>query len=426
MNLKNKKVLVLGAGISGCSAAWLLKRLGADVTLVEKEGHCGGIGKTHMLDGSRYEFGPHILHAKEKHTIAFYEKYGVRHIEYYAKMSADDTLEKLIDFPYSVDTIFQLPREIGRLVVQELFESEKKEIDHSNLETYLQSVLGKTLYERYNLGYSKKFWGKDPKDIPANGAANWISLRTNDKRLFLEWQAYPKGDFNEFMEWVRKDIPIIKANVKGIKKNGSNIIGIQTDDGILESDLYVSTIPLKSCFPEMEVDLDYIGNILVAIKLKEGPILPNGIGGVYFPNKYGFKRLCEYPAMTDAAYPNLENGTLIGFEYNVFPWDKNPVDEKHYIDEAILACKELCGQDPISTRFHYHRDVYPLRNEAQMGKYSKIQKLVDEYKNFYLTGRFGNFRYVNMNDCIEMSFDLVSELTGKSIDQICKEVDLQL
>ena len=31
-------------------------------------------------------------------------------------MSADDTLETLIDFPYSVDTIFQLPREIGRAV----------------------------------------------------------------------------------------------------------------------------------------------------------------------------------------------------------------------------------------------------------------------------------------------------------------------
>ena len=43
-----------------------------------------------------------------------------------------------------------------------------------------------------------------------------------------------------------------------------------------------------------------------------------------------------------------------------------------------------------------------------------------------MTGRFGNFQYVNMNNCIEMSFDLVSELTGKNIDQICKEVDLQL
>ena len=37
MDLINKKVLVLGGGISGCSTAWILKRLGADVTIVEKE-----------------------------------------------------------------------------------------------------------------------------------------------------------------------------------------------------------------------------------------------------------------------------------------------------------------------------------------------------------------------------------------------------
>ena len=61
-----------------------------------------------------------------------------------------------------------------------------------------------------------------------------------------------------------------------------------------------------------------------------------------------------------------------------------------------------------------------------MGKYSKIQEQVAKYENFFMTGRFGNFQYVNMNNCIEMSFDLVSELTGKNIDQICKEVDLQL
>ena len=424
MKLKNKKVLVLGAGISGCSTAWILKRLGADVTLVEKEDNCGGIGKTHKLDGNSYEFGPHILHAKEKHTISFYKKYGVRSLEYFAKMSSDDTLEQLVDFPYSVDTIFQLPREIGKLVVQELFESEKKEIDRTNLETYLESVVGKTLYEKFNLGYSKKFWGKNPKDIPANGAASWINLRTTDKRLFMEWQGYPKGDYNEFMEWVRKDIPIIKANVESIQKNGSNITGIKTNQGILKSELYISTIPLKSCFPEMGDDLTYVGNILVAMKLKNGPIFPDGVGGVYFPNKYGFKRLCEYPAMTEASYPKLENGTLIGFEYNVFPWKKDSIDKEIYLEETIKACKELCNQKPIATRFHYHRDIYPLRNSEQMKKYSKIEENVSQYDNFFLTGRFGNFRYVNMNDCIEMSFDLISELSGKEIQDIATEVGL--
>ncbi len=424
MNIKNKKVLILGAGISGCSIAWILKRLGADVTLVEKEEECGGIGKTYTLDGCKYEFGPHVFHAKKEHTIAFYEKYGVRPIEYYAKMSADDTLKNLIDFPYSVDTIFQLPREIGRSVVQELFESEKKDIDYTSLESYLKSVVGETLYKNFNYGYSKKFWGKDPKDIPANGAATWISLRTDDKRLFLEWQGYPKGDYNDFMEWVKKDIPMIQANINGIKTDSNKVLGVESDTGFLTSDIYISTIPLKSCFPDMIDDLEWVGNVLVAMKLKNGPVLPEGVGGVYFPNKFGFKRMCEYPAMTDSEYPNLKNGTLIGFEYNVFPWKKNEITEQEYIDETTSACKELCGQEPVATKFHYHKDIYPLRNKEQLSKYKQIERRVDNYQNFFLNGRFGKFVYVNMNDCIEMSFDLASEITGKDLDQISNEVDL--
>tara|TARA_B100001250_G_C19815288_1_gene797976 strand:- start:208 stop:1482 length:1275 start_codon:yes stop_codon:yes gene_type:complete len=424
MNLENKKVLVLGGGISGCSTAWILKRLGADVSIVEMEEECGGIGKTHYLDGKRYEIGPHILHAKQDHTINFYKKYGARTIEYYAKMCSDDTLQNLIDFPYSVDSIFQLPRELGREVVKELFESRSNDIDQSNLETYLKSVVGETLYNKFNAGYSKKFWGKDPKEVPANGAASWINLRTDDKRLFSEWQAYPEGDFNSFMSWVKKGIPLIKAEVKGLTKSKSKIDAIETSIGDLTADLYISSLPLKSCFSEMSEDLSYVGNVLVAVSLEKGPVFPEGVGGIYFPSdKYKFKRVCEYPSMTDDSYPKLPDGTLLGFEYNVFPW-KEDLPQDFYVNEVLTACFELTKQKPKSHQYHYYRDVYPIRDDEQMNKFSEIQEEVSSYKNFFLTGRFGNFRYVNMNDCIEMSFEVIEEITGSSLNTILNQVDL--
>ena len=424
MNINGKKVLVLGGGISGCSIAWILKKLGANVTIVEKDDDCGGIGRTFNLDGCDYEIGPHILHASQRHTINFYKKYGVRSLEYLSKMSADDTMNSLIDFPYSVDTVFQLPPKLGRRVVQDLYEIGRKKIDHTNLETYLRSVVGDALYENFNLGYSKKFWGRDPKNIPSNGAAKWINFRTSDKRLFMEWQGYPEGGFNSFMDWVRKDIPIINTNVESVIKDDSNISGIRTNQGVLESDLYISTIPLKECFPEMPNDLTYIGNVLVALRLKNGPVFPEGIGGVYFPNKYNFKRVCEYPAMTDENYPNLNNGTLVGFEYNVFPWKGGYINDTYYLSEALSACNDLFNQEAVLSRIHYYRDVYPLRNKEQMKKFNHIKKEVESYNNFFLSGRFGNFKYVNMNDCIEMSFDLVSEIVGKTVDEIVFEVGL--
>jgi UDP-galactopyranose mutase len=78
----------------------------------------------------------------------------------------------------------------------------------------------------------------------------------------------------------------------------------------------------------------------------------------------------------------------------------------------------------VATKFHYHRDIYPLRNKEQLSKYKQIESRVDNYQNFFLNGRFGKFVYVNMNDCIEMSFDLASEITGKDLNQIFNEVDL--
>ncbi|MDG2229726.1 MAG: UDP-galactopyranose mutase [Gammaproteobacteria bacterium] len=424
IDFKNKEVLVLGGGISGLSTAWLLNHLGAKPTIIEKEEDYGGIGRTHYLDGQKYEFGPHILHAEHDHTIRFYEKYGAREIEYYTRMAFGDSFEKLIDFPYSVDSIFQLPLELGREVIKELFEERNGEIDQTNLETYLRSIVGNTLYENFNDGYSRKFWGKEPKDIPANGAASWISLRTDDKRLFQSWQAYPNGDFNKFMEWVRGETPIIKQEVLGVKRAKSKIDAVITNGPELSADIYISTIPLKSIFPEIRRDLSYAGNVLVAMKLEEGPVFPHGVGGIYNPGeKFAFKRVCEYPSMTEENYPELKNGTLIGFEYNTFPW-KESLPQEFYIQDSLRASKELLGVEPQSYRLHSHPHIYPIRDKKEMKMYSNITKEVSKYDNFFLNGRYGNFRYTNMNDCFEMSFDLIRDLSGLTTDELIRETGL--
>tara|TARA_B000000437_G_scaffold216334_1_gene192328 strand:+ start:107 stop:1393 length:1287 start_codon:yes stop_codon:yes gene_type:complete len=424
-DIRGKEVLILGGGISGLSAGWILKRLGAQVTIVEMNDHLGGIGRTHTLNGKKYEFGPHILHADKDHTISFYEQYGTREIEYYAKMAHGDSFDNLIDFPYSVDSVFQLPKALGRKVVKELFESKNIKIDHSNLEKYLRSVVGDTLYDEFNAGYSRKFWGKDPKEIPANGAASWISLRTDDKRLFTTWQAYPKGDYNQFMEWVGKDIPRIRAKVVGLNKGKSKINSVITDQSEISADIYISTIPLKSCFPKMPTELSYAGNVLVAIKLKDGPVFPSGVGGIYYPgSKYKFKRVCEYPSMTEKDYPNLTGGTLIGFEYNTFPWEEKSYSEDFYIEDSVKACREILNLEPEALKFHSHDDIYPIRDEIQMRAYSNIEKEVSQYENFFLNGRYGNFVYTNMNDCFEMSFDLVQNLASMDEKILRSEIGL--
>lgn len=52
------RVLVIGGGISGLSAAYYLRRSGFEVTLIEKEARVGGLLETRLVDGCRIEAGP--------------------------------------------------------------------------------------------------------------------------------------------------------------------------------------------------------------------------------------------------------------------------------------------------------------------------------------------------------------------------------
>ena len=59
------KAAILGAGISGLSAARLLKEKGVDVTVYEKETTVGGLARTRFTDGYLYDpYGGHIFNSK--------------------------------------------------------------------------------------------------------------------------------------------------------------------------------------------------------------------------------------------------------------------------------------------------------------------------------------------------------------------------
>lgn len=65
--MKDKpSVGILGAGITGLSAAWLLKKQDIDVTIYEKQGQAGGKIKTFSQNGWLVEEGPNTMLVRDK------------------------------------------------------------------------------------------------------------------------------------------------------------------------------------------------------------------------------------------------------------------------------------------------------------------------------------------------------------------------
>ena len=58
-------IAILGAGVSGLSAARMLKDKGHDVTVYEKNNTVGGLARTRFTDGYLYDpHGGHIFNSK--------------------------------------------------------------------------------------------------------------------------------------------------------------------------------------------------------------------------------------------------------------------------------------------------------------------------------------------------------------------------
>ena len=60
-----QRVVILGAGPAGITAAWRLTELGYPVTVLERDDAVGGMARTINVGNYAVDFGPHTFHIRE-------------------------------------------------------------------------------------------------------------------------------------------------------------------------------------------------------------------------------------------------------------------------------------------------------------------------------------------------------------------------
>ncbi len=71
------KVVVVGGGITGLTAAWRLREAGREVTLLEADTQTGGVIRTEEIDGFLAELGPNTLQETREETALLIEALGL-------------------------------------------------------------------------------------------------------------------------------------------------------------------------------------------------------------------------------------------------------------------------------------------------------------------------------------------------------------
>ena len=303
-----KKVVIIGAGPAGLSAAYelLKKSKKYEVVILEESNSIGGIARTVKYHGNRMDIGGHRFFTKIDRVNDFWDE--VMPVQ--GKDSFDDKilgrekhlspngpdpetsdnvrlvrqrvsriyyLKKFFDYPISLkrSTITSLgfvnTIKCGFSYLKSIFV--KKE--ENSLENFYINRFGKKLYSMFFEKYTEKLWGRHPKDISADWGAQRVkglsivaviknALKINKKKetSLIEEFTYPKYGPGSLWEKIASDITkmngkilfnheVNKINVKDNKiisveclHNGSRVV--------IEGDIFVSSMPLKNLVLSMD------------------------------------------------------------------------------------------------------------------------------------------------------------------------------
>lgn len=359
------KIAIVGAGLSGITAAYIVKKFDSSIKidLFEKQKQIGG-NCLDEFDNELYiqKFGPHIFHTNKKYIWNYLNSFSKFNFYQHKVLSYVEGNYK--QFPFTKQYINKYDLSIFDRI--EIFNKENEvKNDFKNAEEYLYYILGKELTDLYFKNYSEKQWG-----IPFNqlsiDVVKRIPIRSNnDTRYFSDkYQGIPKnGYFNLLNQILQK----IKVNVINDAVNFNTVKD--------KYDIIMNTGEPDSFFNNVYDELEY-RSIIFDFK-KE---LTRQLAAVVnYPNDYDFTRITEYNYFLPS--------NIFGLEYPVKQNTKNSVK------------------------------CYPIFwEEKNKEKFQKYQQLAKQ-NNVILLGRMGLYQYLNMDAAIDVVFNSLTQFDSLKLQQ---------
>lgn len=409
------KIGIIGAGISGLSAARLLKNK-HDVTVFERASVPGGIARPKVINGVSYHTtGGHCFNSKHKEVIEFVFKEVLPESNWHkvTRKSNIQFRDILIPYPieYSIKKIHERYPNIAEKVVLEFLSTEKNE-SAKNLEEWFRQSFGDTLAEEYFIPYNKKIWNRDPKEM----SHEWVKdkLPMPNKKSFV---ASLFGDQRDKMPHSEFYYPNSNSQISFIDALAKNIniiynYEIQSIDAIVPNakyevngehtfDLLISTIPLNR----------------LPIIIKKCPI--NVINAVARLRYNKVSTMLWESKETDSTWTYLPSSSGIFHRYihigNFFSPKMNYTITESIGEKTREEMIRYGKMDPTLIRpieFNISDHAYVVFDEQYRDQTSAIFEYLKQV-GIKTLGRFGQWDYFNMDICILEAMKLADKINHK-------------
>lgn len=189
---------IAGAGLYGLTIAERAANAGVNVTIYDVRNHIGGNAWSYIDAESNIEvhaYGSHIFHTNNEKVWEYCNRF-TSFVPYRHRVRTLLRDNRVIPLPFNLASFSALhgfyysPSGLRTLV------DSFPDLGDSNLESVAISSVGRSMYEAVIKGYTKKQWGRDPKDLPGDTIKrlpiryNWDDSYFSDKYQGLPEHGY--------------------------------------------------------------------------------------------------------------------------------------------------------------------------------------------------------------------------------------------
>jgi len=454
MKKNNKKILILGAGISGLAAGWQLSEKGFKVVILDSSNQIGGLSTSFEHNGFLLDYGPHKIYTQLDEVLEEIKNLLGQDLCAHKKRSSVYLENRFFSYPFKMSELicglrFGVALQCfgGFLATFLKKVGRRKEI--ITYEDYVIDRFGRPLYNLVFKPLANKIWGEPrkisyilaEKRIPIPNMAQLImntliKKDSNSPQIDAKVFYYPAQGIRQLVEAMQKRIMqnggkiLLNSRIRAINLDRRELKSLifeqqgqerQEDFGFL-----ISTIPIGEAIrlitPKFNgkilaaaEKLKFRSVLLVYIVLNKNRVIDDH--WIFFPEeKFLFNRLFEQKSFSENMSPKDKTVLCLDLTYEKNgPMDT--MDEKVFCEKVIQQLEDigLIERKDVLEYFTYRREnVYPMYDLEYQNNLQILLDAEATMDNFFLLGRLGLFNYNNMDHCIDMGLKMARFLNGGS------------
>ncbi|HTY45275.1 MAG TPA: FAD-dependent oxidoreductase [Patescibacteria group bacterium] len=434
--VNRKRIVILGAGLAGLSAAWHLQRKGIDCLVFEKAPDVGGLCRSKKIGGFVFDYDGHLLHFRHRYTFELVKDFLADNLSEHRRNSWIYSSGRYTRYPFQAN-LYGLPSSIVKECLMGFIETAREQQEQGRVTFFdwIHKKFGNGISRHFMVPYNTKFWTIPPEEmtcewldgfVPVPSLHQVIEGTIQENRKSFGYNAhfwYPKkGGINELVSALASRIKNIYTNcqVTGIDTRNKCV---HLDSGSKERyDLLISSIPLPD-IPHM------VSGMPKAVagffkRLRWNSVFNLNIGvdkqdylgrhWVYFPEKeLSFFRVGCFHNFSSTSAPPGKSSLYIEVAYS----KEKPIDKTKiifHIKEDLKKVGILAqGDGIVSEDINDIKYAYPIYDRHWQQNRNEIVKYLGHH-DILPVGRYGSWRYMSMEDVI-LDGKAVAEKIGEEV-----------